>query len=800
MVKRRTASAACASLLPLLAGCLTIVPDDGQSSSIATRSVELPRSELASVHPDVLPTPPHPSFSDETGRTTGERDRALYDTKAYTQSPLHSQLRTGYGGSVASSSVELSFANRNRDGRSAVVSSLGLNVRGEVGPCRVRVHSRRVATGSRLGDAGGVGTASSGGTDGYDLVLDSSDVICRGEGDETLVPSEQFLNYWADVLAGGYSEVVNDVDLGSDTADDADPDAVVTDEALGDMLLEDPDLGLTADYSIEAPLEDVHHGLSDLEKAYPLLVGVNETLSLFITVGPVADGSFSGRKYVLLSSEGEGDADSAADSGSGMATEDLVFAKANQDLDLYEGTAIVEGDVQDFASGEELDMETVSPTVFDGALYYDLIDPMSTSLRDYYDHLRYALLPGGGPLDMPGCASYHTTGYVDTIGSYGLMFDLSNALTGGDMNGDGVVAFPESFQDIEVYSLDVYIRNLVSVDVDVYVRNDGDSHNTEYVSYRTGGAAKIKTAWEKVASGVVTGLGPDVGTPVPKELWTKTIRIRPGQAVGVYVTVKDAPDLRYRNSSLPEGGIYSTDGVLNVHVGRSWGEYPLRGDGSDVYFAPREYAGAFHYVAQDGACPSAAPSMMPSEASLPGGTTSPTAEPKNAYDHTKDDGMCPEEAELISTFNDGTGSHGALFDVMAKTALTLTGIDLNVDWHSSDDMEVLSESCTILLASLISPVANTILPRFSLRPTRLVVRAPERGQRLAIQAGRHRPPQAGRVPRLVHRRPSRVGQARVRPHPPVGLQTPLDEGRRDLVDLHLHLRGRLPLHPRHVHR
>ena len=42
--------------------------------------------------------------------------------------------------------------------------------------------------------------------------------------------------------------------------------------------------------------------------------------------------------------------------------------------------------------------------------------------------------------------------------------------------------------------------------------------------------------------------------------------------------------------------------------------------------------------------------------------------------------MCPEEGKLESTFDDGTGSYGALFDVLAKTDLTLTGIDLNVSY------------------------------------------------------------------------------------------------------------------------
>ncbi len=40
--------------------------------------------------------------------------------------------------------------------------------------------------------------------------------------------------------------------------------------------------------------------------------------------------------------------------------------------------------------------------------------------------------------------------------------------------------------------------------------------------------------------------------------------------------------------------------------------------------------------------------------------------------------MCPEEGSLETTYQDGTGSYGSLFDVMAKTDVTVTGIDLNV--------------------------------------------------------------------------------------------------------------------------
>ena len=40
--------------------------------------------------------------------------------------------------------------------------------------------------------------------------------------------------------------------------------------------------------------------------------------------------------------------------------------------------------------------------------------------------------------------------------------------------------------------------------------------------------------------------------------------------------------------------------------------------------------------------------------------------------------MCPANHSLETTFDDVTGSFGGLFDVLAKTDVTLTGIDLSV--------------------------------------------------------------------------------------------------------------------------
>jgi len=50
--------------------------------------------------------------------------------------------------------------------------------------------------------------------------------------------------------------------------------------------------------------------------------------------------------------------------------------------------------------------------------------------------------------------------------------------------------------------------------------------------------------------------------------------------------------------------------------------------------------------------------------------------------------MCPATSELISSYADGSGSYGALFDVVALDGVTLRGIDLNVDWHTDDEADV----------------------------------------------------------------------------------------------------------------
>jgi hypothetical protein len=263
------------------------------------------------------------------------------------------------------------------------------------------------------------------------------------------------------------------------------------------------------------------------------------------------------------------------------------------------------------------------------------------------------------------------------------MFDVSSAVPPNDYGNDDDDAevSMSRFKNVEIYGMDLYILNLVNSSFELYVRKNTEDTFQQYMSYiATEGQTSISTNWDMIAIGKVEGKGSKVYTPIPAEAWRKTVVIRPGETVGFYVTVKGSPDLRYRNSSLPEGSIYKNDGVLSVVVGRSWGEYPLREDGTDVFFSGREFSGAFHYHLQEGLrefcdtmTPSAAPSSdAPTVSARPSIVLHPYAK------EAEEAGMCLEKSTFETTFEDGTGSYGALFDVYAKKTVMLTGIDLNV--------------------------------------------------------------------------------------------------------------------------
>jgi hypothetical protein len=452
----------------------------------------------------------------------------------------------------------------------------------------------------------------------YQLALDTQDIMCSREGVETLIPTEAFVQYYRSKAAERRLQ-----------ADDSESKEIIT-------------------------------ALSDEDKDYPLLISPKEAMSFYVIVLPVDDSQPN--PFSLISSPG---------------TVDSALYKADENVNLYEGGAVSNAYLADDPNVAAAVVTT--PTVFNGAVYYDLLDTSSTLLQ-YFDDLEYSLLPGDIH-GMPGCDASVSTGYIDTIGSFGLMFDVASAVPPIDDESDGGDV-TSRYQDLEIYGLDVYIRNFVNTSIEVYARTDDQGSYMSYAPIE--GQTKIIENWELVAKGNIEGRGPGVGTPIPQEAWLKNVVLKPGHVVGFYVTVLNGPHLRYRNSTIPEGSIYATDGVLNVGVGRSWGEYPLRGDGSDVSFHPREFSGTFHYHAHEGVCKSMPPSVAPTV------SPAPTATIANAY--KDEEGMCPSENELATTFQDGTGSYCILFDVSPKTDLTVTGIDFNVSFLS----HTLSLACSYL--------------------------------------------------------------------------------------------------------
>jgi len=509
-----------------------------------------------------------------------------------------------------------------------------------------------------------------------DLVLEGENVTHSAE----VVEEEEVVTEEEEVVEGGKRKLV--------TIMNGEHVEIATPRILQDEEVETEDTGTSVETQESTPPGDEEeetqdstattpttNNLSEQDKEYPFLISPNTTLSLYIQVMPAED-TPDGTSFSLLST------DAAPDTEEDEASSSIY--KSDTSINIYTGSSIVND-----PTNMEAITSVTSPTIFNSDVYYDIIDPTTTKdLHTYYNELEYSLLPGGGYLNLPGCDDTFNTGYVDTIGSYGLMFDVQSAIKPEDTKGGDELT--DAFKNVEIYGMELYMRNLVTAEFEIYIRKnmEGDSAkgtqypNQVYTSYQATGQTEISSNWELIAEGTVEGQGPDVGSPLPLDSWKKVITLRPGEIVGFYVTVKHAPDLRYRNTTLAEGDVYATNGILNVGVGRSWGEWPLREDGTDVYFEPREFSGGFLYHVHEGLCESTMPSVAPTwslDSPAPSTSPAPTAEHTHTYEgKAKEDGMCPEEGSLETTYQDGTGSYGSLFDVMAKTDVTVTGIDLNV--------------------------------------------------------------------------------------------------------------------------
>lgn len=123
-------------------------------------------------------------------------------------------------------------------------------------------------------------------------------------------------------------------------------------------------------------------------------------------------------------------------------------------LNIYQGSAITDGYLVDAAAngGSVTDIPLENkPTIFNGAVYYDKL-PGYLSLSDYYKNMEYSLQIGPSTLGYLGCDSELGTGYLDSIGSYGVMFDLTSLV--GQDSEEGVAPMTKY---AEIYGMDLYI-------------------------------------------------------------------------------------------------------------------------------------------------------------------------------------------------------------------------------------------------------------------------------------------------------------------------------------------------------
>ena len=315
-------------------------------------------------------------------------------------------------------------------------------------PCRIKLYARRGGTSGNPTEAG---TEPGPGPGEYRLALDA-EVLCRTKGRETLLGSELFLRHYRlaqrDAASAAAAAGGDPVDDGSDRDHDGDRN----DEGDRRRLPEEPAAG------------------GDDLAAYPLLVPPGGTLELRVVALPVADAAAdaaaAGASFLLMSSPGAPAVDAA----------NAAAVRGDGTLALRAGSSAILGygrDPADPTAGGTVDEAQVlgaeRPTVVDGTVYYDVLGPDDRSLAGYFAALAEGL--------RPRCRRELDTGLEDTVGSYGIMFDVSAAAAadedGGPAAGAGAGAgddLDDKLGEVEVYGMDLYIRNRVSSAFEVYVR------------------------------------------------------------------------------------------------------------------------------------------------------------------------------------------------------------------------------------------------------------------------------------------------------------------------------------------
>lgn len=446
---------------PFVEGFIVARPvTESAASEVVTRLVELGRTLFEDVGDGtrvdvVLQPPPSPRH-------------LLVDASTFSShSSKHDKLSTSYEGDVPSTGLEFTLENHNADGEYAIISGLGLNVEiitstaastegnssvisGEIpsaameSPCRVKVYTKR---GEGLHSAmRSTGTISVDDVMAYELALDAR-VLCKGRGQETLLPSELFLANYGLIKQKGPvvgetgesttgaiqmpsgSPDVGGVDGGRKMEESTTLDNVenaTNSEFVGPSFIdENIENGTNVNTYSSSTTADVaavsSYVLSPEEKDYPLLIPPNETLSVYILVMTVSDTADGASFLLVSSSESTVSTNSAVGEEEDQAIGEAATYKSDTTFNLHSGLSIINAYTVNGTVDEQKVLQVKPGTIFNGAIYYDTFLPTSTTLGEYYDALEYSFLPGEGVLGKAGCEKSLGTGYIETVGSYGLV-------------------------------------------------------------------------------------------------------------------------------------------------------------------------------------------------------------------------------------------------------------------------------------------------------------------------------------------------------------------------------------------
>ena len=203
---------------------------------------------------------------------------------------------------------------------------------------------------------------------------------------------------------------------------------------------------------------------------------------------------------------------------------------------------------------------------FDGSLADQKRRTQNTGFQDYFN---------------TECPSNILSGFAESTGSYGNMFDVKTKAS-----------------SIKIVTIEFYTDMTFEVGYEVWTRPD------TFIGY-----LGDYDAWEKIAQGTIRGNGKNVGTEIPKGAF-QPVEMGAFESRAFYVTLT-TPDMRYAhgNGTAFAYTDYQVDvenDDIQIYEGIGVSSYPFD---KNQFFSPRRFLGTFKYLSSQ-PCP-VDPTMAP---------------------------------------------------------------------------------------------------------------------------------------------------------------------------------------------